>query len=122
MSKPRILIVNDEPELVRLLVLMLSTRYEVRSTYDATQTLEVALEFKPNLVLLDWVMPQMDGGNVAQQIRGDSRLRGARILIHSTVLSKWDEPGEMAGSQAMAKAARVKQLLEAIEKHMSQIT
>jgi DNA-binding response OmpR family regulator len=122
MSKPRILIVNDEPELVRLLVLMLSTRYEVRSTYDATQTLEAALEFKPNLVLLDWVMPQMDGGNVAQQIRAESRLRGTRILIHSAVLSKRDELGEMAGSQAVAKAARVKQLLEAIEKHMSQIT
>jgi len=101
--KPRILIVDDEPGLVRLLVLLLTKqdRYEVRSIYDATQALAVAVEFQPDLILLDWVMPQMNGGDVAQQIRADPRVSSARILFHSAILSKQDQPGELAGCPAM---------------------
>ena len=119
--RPRILIVDDEPGLVRLLALMLKTRYEVRSIYDATQVLEAAVEFKPHLILLDWVMPQMHGGDVAQQIRADARVCGTRILFHSAVLSKRDEPGGMAGFPAIAKPTGVKELVEVIEQQMSEI-
>ena len=80
--KPRILIVDDEPGLVRLLALLLTTRYEVRSIYDSTQALEAAVEFKPHLILLDWVMPRLHGGDVAQQIRADARVCETRILFH----------------------------------------
>jgi DNA-binding response OmpR family regulator len=113
--KPRILIVDDELGLARLLALMLETRYEVRSIYDATQALDAAVEFKPHLVLLDWVMPRMHGGDVAQQIRSDSRLSDTRILFHSAVLSKRDEPGGMAGFPAVAKPIGVHELMEAID-------
>lgn len=113
--KPRILIVDDELGLVRLLALMLETRYEVRSIYDATQALDAAVEFKPHLVLLDWVMPRMHGGDVAHQIRSDSRLSATRILFHSAVISKRDEPGGMAGFPAVAKPIGVHDLMEAID-------
>jgi DNA-binding response OmpR family regulator len=116
--RPRILIVDDEPALVRLLALVLKTRYEVRSIYDATQALEAVVEFRPHLVLLDWVMPQMHGGDVAQQIRADSRVCETRILFHSAVLSKRDEPGGMAGFPAVAKPTGLKELVEAIEKQI----
>jgi DNA-binding response OmpR family regulator len=119
--KPRILIVDDEPGLVRLLALMLSLRYEVCSIYDATQAWEAAVEFKPDLVLLDWVMPQMHGGDVARQIRSDSRLCDTRILFHSAVLSKRDEHGGMAGFPAVAKPIGMHELVEAIEKQMGEV-
>jgi DNA-binding response OmpR family regulator len=118
--KPRILIVDDEPGLVRLLALMLTTRYEVRSIYDSTQALEAAVEFKPHLILLDWVMPKMHGGDVAQQIRADARVCDTRILFHSAVLSKRDESGGLAGLPAIAKPAGVKELVAAIEQQMSE--
>jgi DNA-binding response OmpR family regulator len=114
--KPKILIVDDEPGLVRLLALLLTKRYEVRSIYDAAQILDAAVEFRPDLILLDWVMPQMHGGDVAQQIRADPRLSDTRILFHSAVLSKKDEHGEMAGFPAIAKPIGLNELVEAIEK------
>jgi DNA-binding response OmpR family regulator len=117
--KPRILIVDDEPGLVRLLALILTTRYEVRSIYDSTQALEAAVEFKPHLILLDWVMPQMHGGDVAQQIRADARVWDTRILFHSAVVSKRDTPEGMAGFPAIAKPTGVTELIEAIEQQMS---
>jgi two-component system OmpR family response regulator len=121
MEKRRILIVDDEPGLVRLLALVLAPRYEVRSISDATQALEAAVEFKPHLILLDWVMPQMHGGDVAQQIRGDSRVSGARILFLTAVVSKRHATAEMAGFPAIAKPTGVKELVDAIEEQISEI-
>ncbi len=62
MNKPRILIVDDEPSFIRLLKLVLERtgRYSVRKEGDATKALEVALEFQPDLILLDFVMPKVD--------------------------------------------------------------
>ena len=121
MRKPRILIVDDEPGLVRLLKLMLTRldRYEVRSVTDATQALDAVLKFKPNLVLLDWVMPQISGGDVAQQIRSDSRVSDTRILFLSAIMMKRDGPGEMAGFPAVAKPIGIHELVEAIEQQLS---
>ena len=121
MERRRILIVDDEPGLVRLMTMMLKTRYEVRSIYDATQALEAAVEFKPHLILLDWVMPRLHGGDVAQQIRADARVCETRILFHSAVLSKRDESGGMAGLPAIAKPAGVTELTETIEQQMNEI-
>ena len=117
----RILIVDDEPGLVRLLALILTTRYEVRSIYDSTQALEATVEFKPHLILLDWVMPQMHGGDVAHQIRSDPRVSGTRILFHSAILSKRDEPGGLAGCPAVAKPIGPNELIEAIEEQLCDV-
>ena len=121
MRRPKILIVDDEPELVRPLALMLTTRFEVRSIYDATQALQAAVEFKPDLVLLDWVMPKMNGGDVAQQIRADSRVCGTRILFLSSIMMRRDGFGEMAGFPAVAKPIGFSELVEAIENQLSEI-
>lgn len=118
--KPKILIVDDEPGLVRLLALLLTARYEVRSIFDATQALEAAVEFKPHLILLDWVMPHMHGGDVAQQIRADSRVCDTRILFHSAVLSTRAEATELAGCPAVPKPIGLNELVEAIEAQLSE--
>jgi DNA-binding response OmpR family regulator len=102
-------------------VLMLThlDRYEVRSVLDATQVLEAVLKFQPDLVVLDWIMPKISVGDLAQQIRADSRVCDTRILFHSAVLSKRNEPGEMAGCPAIAKPVGLHELVEAIEEQLS---
>jgi two-component system phosphate regulon response regulator PhoB len=121
MPRPRILIVDDEPGLVRLLTLMLTSlgHYEVRSVTDATQALEAAVKFKPDLVLLDWIMPRMGGADVAQQIRADPRICDTRILFLSAVIVKRDSPGELAGCPAVAKPIGLRELVEAIDEQLS---
>ena len=61
MRKPRILIIDDEPGLIRLMTLVLTKghRYEVHAITDATKALEAVVKLKPDLILLDWIMPHL---------------------------------------------------------------
>lgn len=120
MHRPRILIVDDEPGLVRILELMLTrtNRYEVSSVVDATQALQTVVRSKPHLVLLDWVMPKISGGDVAQQIRADSRVCDTPILFLSAIISKRDHLAELAGIPAVAKPIGLTELVEAIEEQL----
>ena len=116
--RPRILIVDDEPGLVRVITLMLThlDRYEVLTVGDPTQVLEAVVKFKPDLVVLDWVKLKTHGGDVAQQIRADSRVCDTPILILSALASKGEESILIAGCPAIDKPVGLNELVEAIEK------
>jgi len=117
MRKPRILIIDDEPGLIRLMTLVLTKghRYEVHAITDATKALEAVVKLKPDLILLDWIMPHLCGGDVAQQIRADSRVCKTPILVLSAVVLQRDRLKEFAGYPAIAKPIGVDELVEAIE-------
>jgi two-component system KDP operon response regulator KdpE len=66
----RILIVDDEVELARFLETVLKSEgYEVQSTFDARDGLRKAYAFQPNLILLDIMMPGMDGWDMLSRLR-----------------------------------------------------
>jgi adenylate cyclase len=66
----RILVVDDVPENVRLLEAVLAPRgYDVVSTTDGGAALELAVSLKPDLILLDVVMPPPDGYEVCRRLR-----------------------------------------------------
>ena len=73
MDKKRIFIVDDESGFTRLLKLTLEKTggYLVKEENDGTNAWRAAREFKPDIIFLDIVMPKIDGGDVAQQIRSD---------------------------------------------------
>jgi DNA-binding response OmpR family regulator len=123
MRKLRILIVDDEPGLVRLMTLMLTSvhHYDVHSVTDATLALEAAVKFKPHLVILDWIMPKMHGGDVARQIRANPRVCDTRILFLSAITTNMDSRGEIAGFPAIAKPVGMHELVEAIEEQLREI-
>jgi DNA-binding response OmpR family regulator len=85
---------------------------------DATQALQTVVRSKPHLVLLDWVMPKISGGDVAQQIRADSRVCDTPILFLSAIISKRDHLAELAGIPAVAKPIGLTELVEAIEEQL----
>jgi len=66
MSKKRILVVDDEAPITRQLKIQLEKtgKYEVRAENNGREALEAARTFKPDLALLDVMMPDMDGGDV----------------------------------------------------------
>jgi len=115
MAKPRILIVDDEPGLLRLLSLMLKSRYETQAEVDATKALEAVVNFRPHLVLLDLVMPKIPGQDVARQIRSDARVCDTPILFLSAIILKREAGAEVAGCPAIAKPIGLAELVEAIE-------
>ena len=69
-----VLVVDDDPDVARFVEVNLrSAGYEVSVASNGEEALERALELRPDLVLLDVMMPKLDGFEVAQRLRRDSR-------------------------------------------------
>ena len=77
MSKKKILVVDDEASLTRMLRRNLEAtgNYEVKEENSGTQAYDSAKQFQPDMILLDVMMPDMDGGTVAAQIQDDENLK-----------------------------------------------
>jgi len=71
MAKPRVLIVEDNSDVRRLYAIGLNQRgYEVKLAANGAEAVErIAIE-QPDVILLDWVMPLMDGGEVLARLEG----------------------------------------------------
>jgi two-component system KDP operon response regulator KdpE len=83
MSAPRILVVDDEPELRRALARSLSGHeYAVREAPDGAAALREFAAFKPDVVLLDLVLPDRSGVDVCRELR---RLQDTPIIVLSVV-------------------------------------
>lgn len=121
--KKRILLVDDEESFTRLLKLNLERtgNYEVRVENWAAGALAAAKDFKPDLVLLDVIMPQMFGGDVASQIQADSELISTPIVFLSASVKKQrveEHEGVISGFPFIAKPASLECVIETIEKHL----
>src|SRR5689334_19483581 len=78
----KILVVDDIPENVRLLEAVLVARgYGVVSATNGTDALELVASEKPDLVLLDVVMPGMDGYAVCRQLRADDQTAVLPVIM-----------------------------------------
>ncbi len=83
-KKILVLVVDDDRTLVDFLVEVLRrAKYVVEAAYGGTSGCEKAAAQKPNLVVLDLMMPDMHGFDVCQAIRKDRSLQGTKILISS---------------------------------------
>lgn len=79
---PRILIADDEPNIVLALELLMKREgYETLSVDNGQKALEAVKEFRPDLVILDIMMPRMDGYEVCQLIRADTSVRDVCIIM-----------------------------------------
>src|SRR4051812_37838365 len=80
----RILAVDDEPEITQALKRLLEEHgYAVREENDSTKALQAARAFQPHVVILDFLMPQAHGGDVAWQFWCDPQLRHVKVLLCS---------------------------------------
>ncbi len=82
-SKNRnIVIVEDEQEMIDLIELILSRRgFDVIGANGGAQGLKAIREYKPDLVLLDLMMPEMDGWQVYQQLKGDPSTENIPVIV-----------------------------------------
>ena len=80
--KPRILLVEDEPPIVTLLRYNLEREgFEVVEANDGEEALLLATERKPDLVLLDWMLPQLSGIEVCRRLRRNADTRAVPIIM-----------------------------------------
>jgi len=121
MKKTRILVVDDEPGFTRLLKLVMP-QYEIREVNDPERAIETARAFRPDLILMDVIMPGIDGGNLAAQCRADPLLQRVPIVFLTAVVSP-REAGtaskEIGGFPFLAKPVSPQTLARCIEEHLS---
>ena len=81
-NQASILIVDDEPNiLLSLQFLMKKAGYDVRTATDGEQALAEIARAKPDLVLLDVMMPKLDGFTVCQRIRATPEWHDVRVIM-----------------------------------------
>jgi CheY-like chemotaxis protein len=123
MQKKRILVIDDEASVTRSIKLNLENvgDYEVRTENQALQALKAAREFKPDLILLDVMMPEMDGGAVAARLREVPAFKDIPIIFLTAIVSKEETKGHEAvigGMIFLAKPMDLSELIQSVEKHL----
>lgn len=86
-EQPYILIVDDDPDILEGISAVLETRpYQLATAQDGLQCLERIHEKMPDLLILDMMMPRMDGFAVIRELRADPKYIGLPIIILTTVI------------------------------------
>jgi two-component system, OmpR family, alkaline phosphatase synthesis response regulator PhoP len=89
---PRVLIADDDPQGVELLEAYLSdSGYEIRTATDGEATLRQIHEWRPDVILLDIMMPKISGFQVCKRIRADAESRGMGVLM----ITALDQPSDV---------------------------
>lgn len=121
-EKKRILLVDDEAIVTRTLKLYLEStgKYEVRAENDGAAALKTARAFRPHLILLDIVMPEVDGPEVASRIREDPVLKQTPIVFLTALVRRQEVgPGgrDIGGFPFIAKPLDPDEVVACIERN-----
>ncbi|MGH7899615.1 MAG: response regulator [Candidatus Binatia bacterium] len=125
MHKKRLLLVDDEEGFTTLLKLNLeeTNNYDVRVENDGAKALKAAHEFQPDLILLDVIMPDVDGGEVGAQIKADSKLKHVPVIYLTAIVSQKELDAQsrvIGGRLFVAKPVSKQVLIELIERQLAE--
>ena len=83
LTDAKILIVEDEPQINRLieLVLISGGYYKIKKAYDGLEALEIINNNKPDLVLLDVMLPGLDGFSLCKKIKTNPELKSIQVIM-----------------------------------------
>jgi DNA-binding response OmpR family regulator len=116
-SKPRILIVDDESDLLAVLRMGLEIEgFEVLEAADGEQGLRTAQREKPDLIVLDLMLPKIDGYKVCRTLKFDERYKGLPIVVLSARSGDQDKKLalDMGASAFMSKPYDMAELVRLI--------
>lgn len=122
-EKKRIFIVDDEPSITRLLKLNLEAteQYVVQTENVADRALASAEEFRPHLILLDVLMPELDGGQLASRFQASPNLAGVPIVFLTAAATKkevYARGGKVGGLPFLAKPVDLDEVLACLRQHL----
>lgn len=80
----KVVVVDDDDDMRELMAMLLRDAHAVTTAVDGADGLAKVKELKPDLVVLDLLMPKMHGFEVCQRIREDAELKGVKVLIASS--------------------------------------
>jgi len=102
MDKKRILVVDDEIDLVEMLTIRLEANdYEVSMAYDGQDGLDKARALKPDLIILDLMLPKIDGYKVCRMLKFDEKYKQIPIILFTARAQESDiKLGKEVGADA----------------------
>jgi CheY-like chemotaxis protein len=120
--KARILVVDDEKGFTHMLKMALSSNYDICEVNDPDNALGAARDFHPDLILLDVVMPTLDGGDLAAQFRADPSLANVPVVFLTAIVSPTEGETERVinGYPFIAKPVSRDAVIRCIESHLDQ--
>ena len=125
-ERPRILIVDNNSKFARSARLLLdqSGNYIACTVIDPRRALETARSFKPDLVLVDLIMPQEDGPEVAAQLEADWALHGVPIVFFTSLITAEEakDGRRVYGHRILPKPASNSELFELVEQNLPSCT
>jgi CheY-like chemotaxis protein len=120
MTKKKILVIDDLVGMTHLLKrnLEATNRYIVRTENTAAKSVAAAREFLPDLIILDIMMPDASGDEIAARIKEDNRLNHIPIVFLSAIIKKEEvqsSGGHVGGLTILAKPVKLDDLINCIE-------
>jgi DNA-binding response OmpR family regulator len=88
---PKVLVVDDQPNIVRLLEMTLQKEYEVFTALDGQQVLDLVAEHHPEVIVLDVLMPVLDGYRVLHRVKSNPETAGTCVIM----LTQKDRPDDI---------------------------
>lgn len=123
MNRKKILIIDDEEKFTKYvkLNLELTSKYVVRVENKGSRGLEAAKSFKPDLILLDVMMPDMDGSEVAAQLKEEEICKNIPVVFLTAIVTKqeiYEKGSDIGGHPFIAKPINLTNLISSIEQNI----
>jgi len=123
MDKKKILIVDDEPDILRLISLRLrKLGYDVLTAVDGKEALDAIRNENPDLVLLDLLIPFMNGAEVCEQVKNDKTLKHIPIILftaHSDTMTA-EKTKKLGAEDYIVKPFVLEELTDKVEEILAQ--
>lgn len=123
MERRKILIIDDEPSFGDMVKLNLEDtgKFEVRIETEGSKAVSAALEFKPDLILLDVIMPGLDGGEVVVLLKSEESLKDIPVIFLTAIVRDKEvaaKDGIISGYPFLAKPVSTDDLIACIEENL----
>ena len=113
----QILLINDEPELLEICQIILeSAGYGIHTALGGGNGIREAMRLKPDLILLDWVMPDMTGGDAMKLLKADATTADIPVLMMSAIPEVRIEARVLVAEGFLGKPFNLEKLQSEIEK------
>jgi CheY-like chemotaxis protein len=121
-EKRRILIVDDDADSTHLVKILLEKTgsYVVLEENDSAAAHQTARDFRPDVILLDIMMPERDGGEVEAEIEADAELRKTPIIFLTALVTEPEAKAGLRidGHRSVAKPINIPELIDQIEESL----
>jgi len=119
-DRPRILVADDNADMRRYLVRLLSERYQVQTVGDGETAMAAIREHPPELVLTDVMMPNLDGFGLLRALRSDAKTRTIPIIVLSARAGEESrvEGVKVGADDYLVKPFSARELLARVQTHL----